>query len=40
MAALPFPLIREVQVSGLTQTELEGRLCQLLGKDYLGSIPR
>jgi polysaccharide export outer membrane protein len=32
---MPFPLIGEVQVSGLTQTELEGRLCQLLGKDYL-----
>jgi hypothetical protein len=27
------PADREVQVTGLTQTELEGRLCQLLGKD-------
>jgi polysaccharide biosynthesis/export protein len=32
---MPFLLIGGVQVSGLTQTELEARLCQLLGKDYL-----
>jgi polysaccharide export outer membrane protein len=32
---MPFALIGEVRVSGLTQTELEGRLCQLLGKEYL-----
>ena len=32
---MPFPLIGEVQVSGLTPTELEARLRQLLGKDYL-----
>jgi hypothetical protein len=30
---MPFPLTGEVQVTGLTQTELEGRLCQRLGKD-------
>jgi polysaccharide export outer membrane protein len=32
---MPFPLIGDVQASGLTPTELEGRLRQLLGKDYL-----
>jgi polysaccharide biosynthesis/export protein len=32
---MPFPLIGEVQVRGLTPTELEARLCQLPGKDYL-----
>ena len=32
---MPFPLIGEVQVSGLTPTEIEARLRQLLGKDYL-----
>ena len=32
---MPFPLIGDVQASGLTPTELEGRLRQLLGKDFL-----
>ena len=32
---MPFPLIGDVQASGLTPTELEARLRQLLGKDYL-----
>jgi len=32
---MPFPLIGEVQAGGLTPTELEGRLRDLLGKDYL-----
>lgn len=32
---IPFPLIGDVQVTGLTPTELEGRLRELLGKDYL-----
>ncbi len=32
---MPFPLIGDVQASGLTPSELEGRLRQLLGKDFL-----
>jgi polysaccharide export outer membrane protein len=32
---MPFPLIGAVQASGLTPTELEARLRQLLGRDYL-----
>jgi polysaccharide export outer membrane protein len=32
---MPFPLIGDVKASGLTPTELEGRLRDLLGKDYL-----
>jgi polysaccharide export outer membrane protein len=32
---MPFPLIGEVRASGLTPTELEESLRQLLGKDYL-----
>ena len=32
---MPFPLIGEVQAGGLTPTELEQRLRDLLGKDYL-----
>lgn len=32
---MPFPLIGDVQASGLTPTELEARLRGLLGKDYL-----
>jgi polysaccharide export outer membrane protein len=32
---MPFPLIGDVRASGLTTTELEERLRQLLGKDYL-----
>ena len=32
---MPFPLIGDVQASGLSPTELEARLRQLLGKDYL-----
>jgi polysaccharide export outer membrane protein len=32
---MPFPLVGDVQAAGLTTTELEGRLRQLLGKDYL-----
>jgi len=32
---MPFPLIGEVQAGGLTPTELEARLRDLLGKDYL-----
>jgi polysaccharide export outer membrane protein len=32
---MPFPLIGDVQASGLTPTELEGRMRELLGKDYL-----
>jgi polysaccharide biosynthesis/export protein len=32
---MPFPLIGEVQAGGLTPTELEERLRDLLGKDYL-----
>ncbi len=32
---MPFPLIGDVQASGLTPTELEARLRELLGKDYL-----
>jgi polysaccharide biosynthesis/export protein len=32
---MPFPLIGEVQAGGLTPTELEARLRELLGKDYL-----
>jgi polysaccharide export outer membrane protein len=34
---MPFPLIDEVQAGGLTPTELESRLRDLLGKDYLVS---
>ena len=32
---MPFPLIGEIQASGLSPTELEGRLQDLLAKDYL-----
>jgi polysaccharide export outer membrane protein len=32
---MPFPLIGDVQAGGLTPTELEKRLRDLLGKDYL-----
>lgn len=32
---MPFPLIGEVQTSGLSPTDLEARLRELLGKDYL-----
>jgi polysaccharide export outer membrane protein len=32
---MPFPLIGEVQAAGLSPTDLETRLRQLLGKDYL-----
>ncbi len=32
---MPFPLIGEIQASGLSPTELEGRLQELLAKDYL-----
>jgi polysaccharide export outer membrane protein len=32
---MPFPLIGDVEAGGLTPTELESRLRQLLGKDYL-----
>lgn len=32
---MPFPLIGEVQANGLSPTELEGRLRELLAKDYL-----
>jgi polysaccharide export outer membrane protein len=32
---MPFPLIGDVRASGLTPTELEASLRQLLGKDYL-----
>ena len=32
---MPFPLIGEVQAGGLTPTDLEARLRELLGKDYL-----
>jgi polysaccharide export outer membrane protein len=32
---MPFPLVGEVQAAGLTPTELEASLRQLLGKDYL-----
>ncbi len=32
---VPFPLIGDVRASGLTPTELEVRLRELLGKDYL-----
>ena len=32
---MPFPLVGEVEAGGLTPTELEARLRQVLGKDYL-----
>jgi len=32
---MPFPLVGDIEVGGLTPTELEARLRQTLGKDYL-----